>query len=406
MRVYSAIYLVLVLFTLQAVEGAYDYCRSYGNQVLEEFLTKPPMKGCKGTDEDPGIPDASLGDPSNCSDVVVLLKDHSIPVPTQKSITKVIAWKLADMNLDGSSKYLISMAFVKFYANRNWEVYSLEQESLASARCKTLRQEIKIGGDQFDRIIADCSADQPHERGQYVYMKLSLMRFLQDAGFWMNDINNFSRWNAYVGLSRLCHPKIVHEIMTWTTRDLIGEWSALFCNAASCEILNTLSTMDLNSAASPTFVETGNITETEKHLQFFNGLKIPHGEHNNEKFEIANCIFAEAMWRVFSKKDTYLEAIKRVLADDKANSDPVFLHLAFGRRPSKDHIQRNVGGALWRIIMHEYDEIKTALKRSRVEQPWRKKMLLPANGEYCTVLNTLEESDTWHNAIQAYREIT
>lgn len=406
MRIRKVIYLALGLGIMQSVcEGA-DYSMSYQSMLIDEYLKKPPVMGCEGEATDPKYADESLGDASDCGNVITLLKDSSIPVPTQKSVREVIAWKLSDMILDRNAKYLISTAFVRFYANRHRETMYIEQEDLTPVSCEKLRRSVSTGEAQLERIIADCSADQPLEYKHYVYMKLSLMRFLRDASFGVSGITNSDWYEANVGLSRLCHPKIVHEIMTWTTRNVIGEWANLFCGASSCEILKALSSTDLNPAAAPTFVAAGNITETEHHLRFFNKLKIPHGEHTNPKFGMANCVFVEALWTMFSKKDMYLDAIRRVLGDDHADSDPVFLDLAFGRRPSRDHIQRNVGGALWKIILHEYDQIWTALNKARVEQPWRRNMYLPQNGEYCTVANTLGESDTWNRAVQAYRELT
>ena len=328
MRVHQVICLALGLVTIQTVcEGA-DYSRRYGDLVIEQFLSKPPIIGCEAT-SDP-ITDETLGDPSDCSDVITLLKNRSIPVPTRKSIAEAIAWKLSDMNLEGNAKYLISMAFVKFYSNRFGEVSNIEQKDLTPEGSDTIRCSVQTGEAQLERIIADCSADQPLEYKHYVYMKLSLMRFLRDASFGVSGITNSDWYEANVGLSRLCHPKIVHEIMTWTTRNLIGEWANLFCGASSCEILKALSSTDLNIAATPTFVAAGNITETDHHLRFFNKLKIPHGEHTNPKFGMANCVFVEALWTMFSKKDMYLDAIRRVLGDDHADSDPVFWiwHLA------------------------------------------------------------------------------
>lgn len=404
MRMHQVICLALGLVTIQTVcEGA-DYSRSHCDLVIEQFLSKPPIIGCEAT-SDP-ITDETLGDAFDCGNVITLLKDRSIPVPTRESIAEAIAWKLSDMNLEGNAKYLISMAFVKFYSNRFGEVSNIEQKDLTPEGCDKIRCSVQTGDAQFERIIADCDADQPHEHGQYAYMKLSLMKHLKDAGFGVGRITNSEWYEANVGLSRLCHPKIVHEIMTWTTRNLIGEWANLFCRASSCEILKALSSTDLNIAATPTFVTARNITETEKHLKFFSELKIPDGEHTNPKFEIANCVFVEAMWTIFSKKETYLGAIRRVLTTDQTDSDPVFLDLAFGLRPSRDYIQRNVGGALWKIILHENDQIWAALNKSRVEQPWRRDMSLPQNGEYCTLLNTLEEADTWNRAVAAYRELT
>ena len=404
MRVHQVICLALGLVTIQTVcEGA-DYSRSHCDLVIEQFLSKPPIIGCEPT-SDP-ITDETLGDAFDCGNVITLLKDRSIPVPTQKSVREVIAWKLSDMNPTGVAKYLISTAFIKFYGNRDWEAMYIEQEDLTPASCEKLCRSVSTGDAQIERIITDCIADQPLEHKHYVYMKLSLMKFLKDAGFGVGGINTSDWYEANVGLSRLCHPKIVREIMTWTTRNLIGEWANLFCGASSCEILKALSSTDLNIAATPTFVTARNITETEKHLKFFSELKIPNGEHTNPKFEIANCVFVEAMWTVFSKKEKYLGAIRRVLTTDQTDSDPVFLDLAFGRRPSRDYIQRNVGGALWKIILHENDQIWAALNKSRVEQPWRRDVSLPQNGEYCTLLKTLEEADTWNRAIVAYRELT
>ncbi len=414
MKMYSIISLAWTLFTLQITANA-SHGDSYCESIVDQFLAKPPMLGCKG-EAGNVTPDDSLGAPSDCSHVIALLNDPAIPVPTSQSIHPIIKWKLSDMSLENTAVYLVSMAFVNFYANRFWEISNMEQESLTPEGCEKLRHSVRTGDALLERIIADCSADQPFEHRHYVYMKLSLMKFLREASFGVGGISNTSWWKANVGLARLCHPKIVHEIMTETTRNLIGEWSALYCSASSCEMLNALSAVELNAVAAPTFVGTRSITETEKHKKFFKVFNpsrsledpkwnelvnsVQQSPHHSADFNNANCVFVEALWTVFSKKEIYLAAIKRVLEGNEADIDSVFMHLAFGRRPSKDYIQRSAGAVLGKIISHEYDHIIETLRSNNVH------VASPRNGEYAELYNKLDEADTWNKIIQAYREIT